>query len=691
MALRLNSRQGSGNRPKVGPMLIIGGRFEDDNHRLFEAIHDLSGGNVLVFATASGFADEVGGSMVTDLERRGTRAALADLTVENSATMAFDAGLVEAIGQVGGVYFTGGDQLRIWNSLVQDGVETPVLQALRALHARGGLIAGSSAGAAMQSDPMLLGGASLDSLTIGLVDDPDTPGLSLGPGLGFFEHGLVDQHFIERARIGRLVAGLRQTGQRFGFGIDENTAMLVRDGTIDVIGETGLVVVDMTRARNDTRAGTVSGIRLSYLDDGDRFDLATGKPHPGSQKRLLRPGRKGALRSPADMPRDVFSAYALHELWQRLAQGNPKYYATETARVTDTRSNTGVEITLERRPRVSLAYRGPQGRLSMYNFLLSVKVGPGTPMQRAAQSDPVPVPARIASETGHGTVFVGASAAQAGPGVEAIYRRGAEPVIRRLPQGGPEKPGKGLPTLQKAARLHLTADIRDAITQRITRLGESAPVRNALRAAVEAGATLSADGEAAATLGQEVITYGDANAAIRWGVSSDAGGEGLVVERGLGFVPGIVDPGIGAGGAGIGRLLIACAERGLVGWGVQPGTVLRFDLATGTVLRTEGPLAVHVWTDKDKVRSAREHLDIRDIHIAPLPLSSDPEGPAVLQRMALDLAHAFATEIGAVPEPGQSGISWMGDEILLRAHLRDAGAISLDVSCNRSRLTASIR
>ena len=112
-------------------------------------------------------------------------------------------------------------------ALVRGGRETPVLQALRALHAGGGLIAGSSAGAAMMSERMLLGGTSLESVVHGLTENPDRPGLLLGPGLGFFRFGMLDQHFIKRGRLGRLIVAMAKTGVQKGFGIDENTALFV--------------------------------------------------------------------------------------------------------------------------------------------------------------------------------------------------------------------------------------------------------------------------------------------------------------------------------------------------------------------------------------------------------------------------------------------------------------------------------
>ncbi|PRY20957.1 cyanophycinase [Aliiruegeria haliotis] len=717
----------------TGPLLIIGGRFEDDNHRLFQAIHDHSGGNVLVFATASGFPEEVGMGMVEDLRQRGTSAEYVDLTLENSDRMAFDPGLVARVAQCGGVYFTGGDQLRITQSLIRDGRETPVLAALRALNARGGLIAGSSAGAAMQSDPMLLGGSSLDALTIGPVDDPDTPGISVGPGLGFFPLGLIDQHFIERARIGRLVAGVRLTGQRFGFGIDENTGILVRNGIAEVIGETGLVVVDMKHAVQGPAEGALSNIRVSYLDDGDRFDLMRGKARPGAGKKRLRPNRPGAFRTPADMPRDVFGAYALHELWQRLALGDPRVYDREEASVRDPRNGRRVTLTLRRRPRVSLVYRDAQERLSMHNFLLSLAVEdvrqpagtpphveavreprndlPSTPVAAGFGADPAkapdasfrkgssPLPGVLARpvfppKAGHGTVAIAGCNAMAPlqpEPVEVSFRRVSEPVVTHRPDTRGNTGSAALLQVSTARQIVVETRLRDHITHRVTRLGESGPYRNALQGALQSGAAIFGADEAAAAFGEEAITYGDASAAIRWGVSSDAGVEGVVVEPALGLVPGIVHPGIGEAGVGIGRLLIACAERRRVGWGLQRDSVLTFDAAKGRMEYGSGQMSIQVWVEPDKVRSAQHDLDIRDIYIVPLRAGGRPATGEAAHDAILALVDHFAEEIGATREPEGAGISWLGRDVLLRAHLREAGACSLDISCHRARMTAAIR
>ena len=109
---------------------------------------------------------------------------------------------------IGSVYFTGGDQAKILAALAPGGVRDPALTAIRAALDAGGLLAGSSAGAAMMSQPMILGGTSLEALVHGVTENPKEPGLLIGTGLGFFPFGMVDQHFIKRGRLGRLVVAM---------------------------------------------------------------------------------------------------------------------------------------------------------------------------------------------------------------------------------------------------------------------------------------------------------------------------------------------------------------------------------------------------------------------------------------------------------------------------------------------------
>ena len=200
--------------------------------------------------------------------------------------------------------------------------ETPALAAIRRALGAGGLLAGSSAGAAMMSGPMLLGGTSLEAVVHGVTDDPERPGLLMGQGLGFFPFGLVDQHFIKRGRLGRLVVAMAAAGVRRGFGVDENTALFVEGRRGRVCGEYGMMVVDLGGAELDPGRGAFRDFRLSYLDDGDEIDLAGLRPAPGPLKRKVR-RREMAYRAPLRSRRNAFGAYTLYDLMARLVLADP--------------------------------------------------------------------------------------------------------------------------------------------------------------------------------------------------------------------------------------------------------------------------------------------------------------------------------------------------------------------------------
>ncbi len=172
-----------------------------------------------------------------------------------------------------GLFFTGGDQMRI-ASQVKD---TPVEQRLKALLSEGGLVAGTSAGAAAMSQTMLAKGPSNGSYHVG--------DLHMAPGLGLIDHVILDQHFAERGRIGRLLGAVAQDPGCLGVGIDEDTALIIEDGCFRVIGSGGVYVVDAhgvthSNLGEDRPEQTLSlyDVRLHLLGAGDAFDLAERRP-----------------------------------------------------------------------------------------------------------------------------------------------------------------------------------------------------------------------------------------------------------------------------------------------------------------------------------------------------------------------------------------------------------------------------
>ena len=173
------------------------------------------------------------------------------------------------------VFFSGGDQLRITSQIGDTGIEAKV----RAIYERGGLIAGTSAGASVMSETMLVKGSSKETHRIG--------DLHMSPGMGLVRDVIIDQHFAERGRMGRLLGAVAHNPRVLGLGIDEDTAVMVEGDTFRVIGSGGVYVVDGTdvtycnlaEARAEC-ALSMHDVRVHVLSDGDGFDLKARKPLP---------------------------------------------------------------------------------------------------------------------------------------------------------------------------------------------------------------------------------------------------------------------------------------------------------------------------------------------------------------------------------------------------------------------------
>jgi len=172
-----------------------------------------------------------------------------------------------------GVFFSGGSQKRLVDLLRGTKLHATLHDRL----GDGLVIGGTSAGASMMAEVMLLEGESEES--------PRASGIELGPGMGFLPGAIIDQHFAQRGRIGRLLAALARRPEELGIGIDENTAMIVSQGRFEVIGRGSVMVLDAFKhSHNDCRSCnpdeplTVCGVTLHCLSSGFHFDLATRTP-----------------------------------------------------------------------------------------------------------------------------------------------------------------------------------------------------------------------------------------------------------------------------------------------------------------------------------------------------------------------------------------------------------------------------
>ena len=158
---------------------------------------------------------EVGGDYIRSFERLGVEDVRILDTMYRDDTSSESS--LRAIQQATGIFFTGGDQARIVDTLK----DTEIDKLLHRRFAEGLVIAGTSAGAAMMPDMMIVEG---DGETNPRVDT-----VEMGPGMGFLPNIAIDQHFAQRGRIGRLLSAMAQQSIDLGFGIDENTAVIVSD------------------------------------------------------------------------------------------------------------------------------------------------------------------------------------------------------------------------------------------------------------------------------------------------------------------------------------------------------------------------------------------------------------------------------------------------------------------------------
>jgi cyanophycinase len=175
---------------------------------------------------------------------------------------------------VTGIWFTGGDQVRLAPVLTN----TPTLAAMQARYRAGAVVGGTSAGAAVLSDSMLTGNQRRPGDTLGYYGD-EFPVIARGvievvPGLGFLPGVILDQHFIRRERLNRLLAVVLERPTLLGVGIDEATALEVApDGIWTVRGMSSVVIVDARAARitDPRRPLAASDIRLHVVPSGGTF------------------------------------------------------------------------------------------------------------------------------------------------------------------------------------------------------------------------------------------------------------------------------------------------------------------------------------------------------------------------------------------------------------------------------------
>jgi len=181
---------------------------------------------------------------------------------------------LQILADCDGVFITGGNQLRLSTTLGG----TSVARLLRRRNADGMLIAGTSAGAAIIPEHMIAFGEEGPSPRAGMV--------ALAPGLGLSNKIMIDQHFRQRDRLGRLLTAVALNPFALALGIDEDTACFIGpDNVLEVVGSGSVTVIDPSQVRGNslaeqerTEAITLTGLRLHVLTAHAGFDLETRTP-----------------------------------------------------------------------------------------------------------------------------------------------------------------------------------------------------------------------------------------------------------------------------------------------------------------------------------------------------------------------------------------------------------------------------
>ena len=266
-----------------GWIIPIGGAENKENdRRILERFVHVSGGadaDIVVIPTASRM-HETGPRYEQVFSAIGAaRVTVMDFDTRRDCQ---EPGRLQRLEEATGIFFTGGNQLRLTTLLGG----TPVAKLIRARNAHGVSVGGTSAGASILSEHMIAFGDEGSAVIAGSV--------RLAPGLGLTNRFIIDQHFRERDRLGRLLTALAYNPFAVGIGLDEDTAAFIGpDETVEVEGSGGVTIVDAstlsfssTDEANEGQPICMLGLRLHILVAGATFNLHTRAASAGG---LLRP------------------------------------------------------------------------------------------------------------------------------------------------------------------------------------------------------------------------------------------------------------------------------------------------------------------------------------------------------------------------------------------------------------------
>jgi cyanophycinase len=257
-----------------GTAIAIGGHEDKKGEKriLHEVAERVGGGRLVVATVASSEPEEMWETYEPLFRNMGVR-HVHHLDVRSREDALHDK-CIRVLDNASVVFITGGDQLKVTSQIG----DTPCYERIREIYEAGGTIAGTSAGASVMSETMMVSGDGDASHRIG--DE-----LRMAPGLGIVSGVLIDQHFAERGRVGRLLGVVAQNPRIVGLGIDENTAAIISRQRLTVLGAGAVYVVDGRKVtysnladEEQDRTLSVFNVMLHLLSQGDTLDLKSRAP-----------------------------------------------------------------------------------------------------------------------------------------------------------------------------------------------------------------------------------------------------------------------------------------------------------------------------------------------------------------------------------------------------------------------------
>ena len=255
-----------------GHLVIIGGG--DKPSYIMQKIVDCAGGpasKIIVIPNAS--SDPLGSAEYNVQEFKNLGCANVDYILFNRADADKDS-LVKKLEGATGIFFSGGDQA----FLTRDMLGTKLLEKVYEIYYNGGVISGTSAGAAVMSKLMITGNELINKDTTDIFISIQKNNVEVKEGFGFVKTAFIDQHFIKRKRLNRTISVVLENPDLLGIGIDESTSIIVNpDETFEVLGENQVIVYDASDCSNiklDKNGNLgAENLTMHILLSGDKFDI----------------------------------------------------------------------------------------------------------------------------------------------------------------------------------------------------------------------------------------------------------------------------------------------------------------------------------------------------------------------------------------------------------------------------------